>query len=974
VKRFPQASPGRTRRRLLLYAVLAWTVLAIPGLFAAGNADLDRCRREFAVHPEERESARCFWLAGKAGDQPAAARAAGDLLRRNPENAGLLLYSTLLQSSRSPRDEWPLRDAAGRFSGRDETGEYLARYNLVQELLTQGRIDEGSFELDRAAAAAARSTSRSRANYLASIQAVRARLLFNRGDLRQSGELLDEVPPGPLRDNDWLIIAYNVHLEIGQVERSWDECRQLSAAPPANHFARAKGFYCQVRVLLSRSNELPSDTAKRLIEQAAQQAVAEAAAAGDRGVEVKARWTLMMLARSDDEAAAQLPGCLAVAGEGPDRRLCIRALAGRLAAAGKPPPPDVRQALDALALDDPVTRAQEYGDRMRVSWATRPFGDFLQDARQALAGVEELRSRQTAPEVRMGLFSTWSDDYYWFAGRLLESARLRQCPSCIDAAFDATERLRARGLAEELGGGSTAAAAAPDPARLQALAAERLHVLERQADSSLPRCEIDHATADLARLRAEEARLRQSSAAADRGGLARTGLTAGPGNLLPAGDSMSPADSPRAANATHPVPLGAVTRPLSADATVPLATVEALLQRNEALLSFQIAPWTNWSGDFGGGSWLVVATRGARRSYQLAGAGRGALRDEVAEFLQTQDEGDRRRLAATLYAQLLRKALAELPAGIDRLIVVPDDDLHRLPFAALRAAAGESPLVCRYQIAVVPSATLWARWRTTPPPPPAARPALVLADPPPPSPAVLAAFHGEGIELPAAALPGARREARDVLRYLGWSSERRIGTEVSAAALLRPPDRLRQFALVHFATHSIVDERDPERSGIWLAPAPGFRGLLQAPAIAGLRCDGRLVVLSTCSGNGGPLLHGEGVMSLARAFFEAHARTVVASLWPIADDDAETLLRGFYRHLGQGASVAAALREAQVERLRDAPSTPTAAWAGLVVLGDGDLVPFPGGRRPWTPIWLALGAGVLFVCACGIAIRRRLRR
>lgn len=170
-----------TRRGPLLYAVLACAAFAAQNLFATDAADLDRCRQEFAAHPEERESARCFRVAGKAGDGQAAVRAAGELLRRHPDNAGLLLYSVLLQSS--PRDEWLLRAAAGRFSGRDETGENLARYNLVL-LLDQGRIDEGGCELDRAAAAAAQSAPGSRARYLALIQAVRARLLFGRGDLR----------------------------------------------------------------------------------------------------------------------------------------------------------------------------------------------------------------------------------------------------------------------------------------------------------------------------------------------------------------------------------------------------------------------------------------------------------------------------------------------------------------------------------------------------------------------------------------------------------------------------------------------------------------------------------------------------------------------------------------------------------------------------------------------------------------------
>jgi hypothetical protein len=84
------------------------------------------------------------------------------------------------------------------------------------------------------------------------------------------------------------------------------------------------------------------------------------------------------------------------------------------------------------------------------------------------------------------------------------------------------------------------------------------------------------------------------------------------------------------------------------------------------------------------------------------------------------------------------------------------------------------------------------------------------------------------------------------------------------------------------------------------------------------------------------------VLSLARAFFEAKASAVVASLWPQWDDDAAKLFDRFYLHLAEGKSLAAALAEAQRDRFE--AGAPTAAWAGFVVLGDGDLVPLPGGR------------------------------
>ncbi len=54
-------------------------------------------------------------------------------------------------------------------------------------------------------------------------------------------------------------------------------------------------------------------------------------------------------------------------------------------------------------------------------------------------------------------------------------------------------------------------------------------------------------------------------------------------------------------------------------------------------------------------------------------------------------------------------------------------------------------------------------------------------------------------------------------------------------------------------------------------------------------------------------------MSLSRAFQIAGARTVAASLWPVADDSTAELMIRFYRHLLDGQPKDEALRAAQME-------------------------------------------------------------
>jgi CHAT domain-containing protein len=323
------------------------------------------------------------------------------------------------------------------------------------------------------------------------------------------------------------------------------------------------------------------------------------------------------------------------------------------------------------------------------------------------------------------------------------------------------------------------------------------------------------------------------------------------------------------------------------------------------------------------------------------------------------------RATTRIYELLLAEAMANVPTTIDHLVIVADGALHRMPFAALGASR---PLVETHMISVVPSARLWLKWRetgragvTTPD-----RPAIVLADP---------HARPEGIDdLPdllrlaptLTALPWTRREAEAVAAQLGDGTLVRSGAEATRK-LLDETD-VGRFAIVHLAAHAIVDEHDPERSGVLLAPGDGHDGLMRMREIVKLDLDGRAVILAACSSASGLMLRGEGPMSLARAFFQAGATTVVASLWPLRDDVAARLFEDVYRELARGRSVAHAL--AAVQRDRIAAGSPPQEWAGLVVLGDGAHVPIPPTAQRRIGVWAALAALMLAVVA-GVFFRIR---
>ena len=396
---------------------------------------------------------------------------------------------------------------------------------------------------------------------------------------------------------------------------------------------------------------------------------------------------------------------------------------------------------------------------------------------------------------------------------------------------------------------------------------------------------------------------------------------------------------------------------LVAAAPVDLARVQALLRPGEAMAYFVV-------GAHQGFVFLLRSDRVATARIPL---GRTALADSVARLRSPFEQtGSRVRpfdMAAShdLYGGLFG-GIAESLSGIEHLVVVPSGPLLSLPFALLidQPTGGLVPtdydraswLVGRMAISTVPSVSAFADLRTVPPSS-APRPIVGFGNP---------AFTGSDGGLGALArhcraeasvppellralapLPGTETELRQAAAALGGrAGDIHLGAAASEATLRSLP--LDQYRIVYFASHGLLpgELRCQAEPGLALSPPAepaddrAVDGLLEASEIAMLRLDADLVVLSACNtagGDGG--FGGEALSGLARAFFQAGARSLLVSHWPV-DTVATTRMMGtLFTGLGPDGSTARALRQAQMAMIAAPETAHPYFWAAFTLVGGG---------------------------------------
>jgi CHAT domain-containing protein len=345
-----------------------------------------------------------------------------------------------------------------------------------------------------------------------------------------------------------------------------------------------------------------------------------------------------------------------------------------------------------------------------------------------------------------------------------------------------------------------------------------------------------------------------------------------------------------------------------------------------------------------------------------------------------------RAAAAELHARLLAP-LDALLRGKRHLVISSSGALSEIPFGVLIArGAGNSEAAAPWLIQTAaishqPSVSAWLALRRAPPVAANQEPLMAWGDPafkrsapvatvaaaaPPSTDAAMrprrSVFVRRGVSLSidlddtsavqryaeVPPLPETRDELRAIAVALraNESTDLKLGAAATRDSVLAASQSglLARKRVVAFATHGLMAGDLPQLSQPALAlAATGNEGknpmapLLTLEDVMALKLNADWVVLSACNTAASDGNAAEALSGLARGFFYAGARSVLATHWAVESESARLLTTATFAHYANNAAArkSESLRQAMLDVMAHPDFSHPAFWAPYALVGDG---------------------------------------
>ncbi len=310
---------------------------------------------------------------------------------------------------------------------------------------------------------------------------------------------------------------------------------------------------------------------------------------------------------------------------------------------------------------------------------------------------------------------------------------------------------------------------------------------------------------------------------------------------------------------------------------------------------------------------VIQSTAGQPLRYHSTKVSQDQVEQSLSELLAAlnpvSDHHDRMRLSQQVYDWLIRPAEADLKET-KTLVFVLDGKLRNIPMSALYD--GKQFLIEKYAVTLSPGLQLMASQAL--------------------NQTKIGAIVGGISESRSgfSALPAVEAEVKEIAKTVNASSLLNQAFTNDALA-----DRIKNGTanVVHLATHGQFSSRLEDTFLLtWNGQVnvKELSELLQSRQGNTSKID--LLVLSACDTATGD---DRAVLGLAGLAVKSGARSTVATLWPVKDQAASSLMTHFYQQLRTpGATKAEALRQAQIEMIRKTNFKEPFFWSAFVLVGN----------------------------------------
>jgi len=186
-------------------------------------------------------------------------------------------------------------------------------------------------------------------------------------------------------------------------------------------------------------------------------------------------------------------------------------------------------------------------------------------------------------------------------------------------------------------------------------------------------------------------------------------------------------------------------------------------------------------------------------------------------------------------------------------------------------------------------------------------------------------------------LPGSQQEVKDLntsFTNKGFAVTSQVGDNASEGNI--KINTSSSWTYIHFATHGLVNENDPDLSKILLHASNSEDGDLYSGEIYNLHLNSELITLSACQTGLGKVTKGEGLIGLSRALIYAGANNIIVSLWNVSDEATVKLMNELYTNIlntTQCVNYAEALQKAKLVLINDKNLSEPIYWAPFILIG-----------------------------------------